>query len=309
MLALLFFGLAAVCPFLMEHANAATLTTVGKSTFKRTCDTVCVQVSSWSKTLTDARESCADSLECVGVVDHSANGGIFGLCNRGADVVRGSADPLRPPAPTKNAAAICVEHKLSHDAVSFLQVAVAESHSTGGARAARQEWERTCNMYCDANSDKFPSFDTMEEAKFDCANRPDCMGLVDHTVHKGRVGMCDKSAKFAVGTDHAEAFARVCVERKPREPSVLLQSGNGERGSADSSKWEEVHDMMCDGAQEWEEDLESAKMTCLQKPDCAGVMDHSSTSGKFALCDSSMPLKQASSIFGGWKSLSVHVKH
>merc|ERR1712216_795378 len=132
---------------------------------------------------------------------------------------------------------------------------------------------------------------------------------VDHTVHKGRIGVCGKEAKFAVGTDHADAFVRVCVERKALQPSVLLQSADGERTSVTSSKWEQVHDMICDGAQQWKESLESAKEACLQKLGCVGVMDHSSTRGKFALCDSSMAFKQASLEFNGWKTLSVHVRH
>jgi len=163
-------------------------------------------------------------------------------------------------------------------------------------------------MYCDASYHSNP-FDTLEQAKFDCANRPGCVGLVDHTANQGKIGVCGRNTKFSVGTDHADAFVRVCVEKKPLEPSMLLQAGDGERAQATLSMWEQVHDMMCDDVEEWQESLESAKAACLQKQTCAGVMDHSSTQGKFGLCDSKMQLKQASSVFNGWKTLSVHIKH
>merc|ERR1719198_2027931 len=98
------------------------------------------------------------------------------------------------------------------------------------------------------------------------------------------------NARFLAGTDHAEAFANVCVERKPMEPSILLQAEYGERSAA-TSKWEQVHDMMCDGVQDWHSNLVAAKVACIRRQDCAGVMDHSSTQGRFGLCTSTMPFR------------------
>jgi hypothetical protein len=165
-------------------------------------------------------------------------------------------------------------------------------------------------MVCDINL-PHPAFDTVEEARFDCAHRPECVGLVDHTRKNGRVGLCDTNSKFFAGNGE---YSKVCVERKPDhlnrpESSVLLQVHEAERTKRGAVKWEKKQDVLCEGERAWSDTLDSAKAVCVSRQDCIGVVDYSAHEGMFNICTHSTPFKRASSVHANWHVHSVLIKH
>jgi hypothetical protein len=169
--------------------------------FQRKCDTICDEVSDWFDSLEAARQSCESSEDCLGVVDHSANKGRFGLCAKGAALVRGS-----DKSPTYQA--VCVEEKRPQTvALSLAQTSAFEASSATAAISLK--FRRECDKMCDKVAQWF---DALPDAQQSCANTLGCAGVVDHSANKGQFGACAAGAAFARGSDQHETFRAVCVD-------------------------------------------------------------------------------------------------
>merc|ERR1719478_759631 len=165
----------------------------------------CDHVSDWYDSLGAAQASCAVSDACTAVVDHSATQGRFGLCSTNSIISKGSdrSETLR---------VVCVEHKrqfTSGNTVALLQTSTGTS-AHASDEAVAMMFSRQCNMICDASD----FHGSMYAAQHSCAANKDCVGIVDHSVNRGKFGVCLIGTTFTTGTDKSEAFRRVCVERR-----------------------------------------------------------------------------------------------
>jgi len=192
---------------LVSAASVASASTDAGSSalFKRECDMVCDHVSDWYESIGAAQEACAVSRACAAVVDHSATHGQFGLCGSDSIISKGSdrSETLR---------AVCVEHKreiASGNSVALLQMSAGTSAAASEAAVAKM-FTRQCDMVCDGSD----FHNSLFAAQHACAGDADCVGIVDHSINRGRFGICKTGAAFATGSSKSEAFRGVCVERK-----------------------------------------------------------------------------------------------
>jgi hypothetical protein len=187
-----------------QHLAVASTDGGASALFNRHCDMICDRVSDWYDSLGAAQTSCAESDACAAVVDHSATQGKFGLCSTSSIISKGSdkSETLR---------VVCVEHKSARgNAVALLQTSAGASSAVNDGAIAKM-FTRQCDMMCDGASDWHGSMYTAQRS---CAGNQDCVGIVDHSINRGRFGLCMSGATFTKGSSKSEAFRRVCVERK-----------------------------------------------------------------------------------------------
>jgi hypothetical protein len=269
--------------------------------FRRDCDMMCDVVSEWFESLSAAQEFCVSSLECVSVVDHSANKGKFGVCAKDAKFTRGSEKH-------ETYRAVCVERKrtLAGDSVNLLQLAVSEAPALS-AKGGSEMFQRQCDMMCNKVSDWFESLVAAQQS---CASRVDCNGVVDHSANKGKVGLCTKGSTFSRGSDKSPTYAAVCVEhRLPQDTQQsLLQTSVAEapaRTSSVSSMFRRDCDVMCDAVSEWFESLSAAQEFCVSSLGCVGVVDHSANKGKFGVCATDARFTRGSEKYETYRAVCV----
>jgi len=175
----------------------------GSAAFQRQCDMICHVPADWFDTLQGARDACSGSSECVAVVDHSANSGRYGLCDKEMTLGQGSKE-------SAVFRGVCVEHKLNAagDRASLLQVGT-------GRGATRVEddsalFARQCDTICDVQG----WHQNLAAARQACAANKECLAVADHSANAGKFGLCLKGTSFARGSEKHEVFRAVCVERK-----------------------------------------------------------------------------------------------
>lgn len=89
-----------------SNEDAFSMGTALSATFERECNMVCDKVSEWFEDQVAAQQFCGSVASCSGVVDHTANKGLFGACAKGARFTRGDErhDAYR---------VVCVDHKVT----------------------------------------------------------------------------------------------------------------------------------------------------------------------------------------------------